>query len=403
MMRSGALLGLVLVLATGCVHAPQSTPLVAGPQVPGSLASAELIRKDSATFLRFVQWWVEVPEPAEIDYGMRSYRLEYWTTNFDGQVVKASGLVSLPKGDAPLRGVVSYQHGTSSNREDSPSSKGLGEGALISAIFAGGGYVLVAADYIGLGTNHGVHPYMHAATTASTSIDLLRAAKTFVESQEKRWPGELYLVGFSQGGHATLAVQRALEAAPVERMHVVSSTPIAGPVDLPGISFPVALEGKSTSHTFYLAYVACAYSAIYGQPVTTLLAEPYASSLPGLFDGDHGDADFAAALPKTPRELFTPEFLDAFDHGKSHWFLDALQENSLLDWKPAAPIRLYFGDKDLDVSPREAQLAFDTFSKAGCNVTLVPVGPYAHDESVMYAIPLVRKHFDNLSLDRAAR
>src|SRR4030095_13461445 len=169
--------------------------------------------------------------------------------------------------DPGLRGVVSFQHGTESDRASSPSTPDSSNGLLAAAAFAARGYLLVAPDYIGLGASTAQHPYLHAATEANAVIDLWRAARTIVDTNGYTWPSRVLLVGFSQGGHATLAAQRALEASPIDGIAIVASAPIAGPFDLAGISFPNALDGASTAASTYLAYMLNAYSFVYGQPL----------------------------------------------------------------------------------------------------------------------------------------
>jgi hypothetical protein len=48
------------------------------------------------------------------------------------------------------------------------------EGGL-SLIFAARGYVVVAADYVGLGVSETFHPYLHAESEATAVVDALRA------------------------------------------------------------------------------------------------------------------------------------------------------------------------------------------------------------------------------------
>src|SRR4029453_12153896 len=87
------------------------------------------------------------------------------------------------------------------------------EGVVVSLVFAGHGYLLAVPDYQGLGTSPGRHPYYHAASRAAGVVALLHAARRLAELAGYVWPEELFLAGFSQGGHATLAAMRALEAA----------------------------------------------------------------------------------------------------------------------------------------------------------------------------------------------
>jgi pimeloyl-ACP methyl ester carboxylesterase len=290
-------------------------------------------------------------------------------------------------------------HGTSTERKSAPSTPSL-EGRLIAAGFAGGGYLLVAPDYIGLGISMALHPYLHVDSTVNSTVDLLRAAREFCRDEQIEWPKQLNLMGFSQGAHATLAVQRYLEAHPEPGLVVSAAAAVDGSYDLADIGFPLALAGGAPSHPVYLGYLINAYAAIYGRPINSLLKEPYTSRVPTLFDGSHGNDDVVAGLPRNPREMFTTEFLTGLDAGESNWFLDALAQNQVFQWSPSAPLRLYYGDLDLDVSPREAATAAADMRARGGNVESISVGAYNHEQAIFHAFARVRAWFDELNPSR---
>jgi len=388
-------IGTVYFRATQVIDVP--IPLIPEDQSPGALCKVEQVGNFGPSAVRALLWWADLPEDVSVRNGARLYRLQYWTTRYDGVPTVGSGLVAVPSATS-LRGIVSYQHGTNTNRHATPSQPSLGEGVLGAAILAGGGYLFLAPDYVGLGVSREVHPYLHAESTANAVIDFLRAANRFTEWLHREWPESLYLVGFSQGGHATLATQRALEAMNDPLFRVAAVASVSGAYDLSGISFPTALAGASSAHSLYLAYLLNAYCNVYGRPLESVLAEPYSKMAPQLFDGEHGEDEIIATLPSAPRDMFNAEFLQDYDQGKSTWLLEALANNQVFRWTPRAPVRLYFGEKDTDVSPNEAQAAAAEFTKRGGTVTLESVGAYAHDESIYRAIPKIRKWFDELSI-----
>ena len=389
------LLILLLVLAIAGCGSP-TLPAATGDKSPGAIQHVEPLDAYTATTLRLMLWWADLPEHISVSRGIRLYRVEYWTPDPQGKPTVASGLVALPK-KGPLRAAVSYQHGTTTNRHLTPSAPTLQEGVLGSTVFAGAGYLFAAPDYIGLGTSREPHPYLHAATAASSTIDLLKAAKTLAEFLGFSCPPDVYLTGFSQGGHATMAAHRALESMESPPFRVNASACVAGPYNLAGITFPIAIEGKSGADSLYIAWTMYAYSAIYGQPLNSVLASPYAEKAPTLFDGEQEGDAIVAALPTKPREMLTPEFLDAFDNKKPHWFLEALEENEVFRWTPKAPVRMYYGDLDVDVPPQEAKAAEAEFQKRGADAKAISVGPYEHDLSILHAVPKIRAWFDELA------
>ncbi len=363
---------------------------------PGPFHSAKYLSHYSKYSLRALLWWADLPTRVTTTTGMDLYRVEYWTTKPDNTQALASGLVAIPR-TQPFRGVVSYQHGTTVNRHQAPSQPTLAEGVLGAGLFAGGGYLFVAPDYLGLGTSHDVHPYLLADTAANTTVDLLKATRQFAERLGKPWPEALFLTGFSQGGHATLATQRKLESQGDSALHVKAVAAISGAYDIANIGFPFALQGGSSAHSLYLAYMVNAYCAAYQQPLASILSTPYAELVAKLFDGEHDPEAFVKALPRAPRDMFTPGFLSDFDQGRPTWLRDALEKNETFRWKPIAPLRLYYGDLDEDVSPKESIEAVAEFLRRGSPVQAISVGKYHHDESIYQAIPQVRRWFDEMT------
>ena len=382
----------VVFAASNCARLAKHTVTPpSASDAPGTLASVTHLKGYSAPTLRFLLWWADLPERVCVTHGVDLYRIEYWTTNYDQKPVLASGLFSVPR-KAEAKGVVSYQHGTNSTRALTPSKPTL-EGVLGSAVFAGGGYLFVAPDYIGLGTSKELHPYFNTASTVASVVDCLRAARTCCGELSIHCPDSVYLTGFSQGGHATVAVHKELERLNDPQLRLVASAPVAPPCDLDTTSFPFALENHGT---FYLAYMANAYCRVYGHPIDSLLTAPYAESVPRLFDGEHKPDVFDAALPKDARELFTKEFLEAYDAKQPTWLLTAIAENDVEPWACKAPMRIYYGSKDMDVSPVEEPAMVAQMTGRGGNASVVCVGEYDHNASVLHASPFIVRWFNEL-------
>ena len=394
-MRSALLASLLSGVA--CTPALRiGTQLDSAQGRPGTVASVTPVGGYPGWALRALIWTQGLSAAVPTQYGVSLYRVEYWTTAPGGRLALASGLVTFPRA-AELRGVVSFQHGTASERSAAPSTPDPNNGIVAAAVFAGHGYLLVAPDYLGLGTSMEPHPYYHAESTANAVVDLLRASREVVAAAGFRWPAALFLAGFSQGGHATLAAQHAIEANPGDELRVRASASVAGPFDLAGIGFPSALEGRSRFASLYIAWIANSYARIYEMPLGSLIREPYQSQLAVLFDGAHGGDAIVAALPAQPRDMLTPGFLADYDAGRETWFVTRLAENSLLDWTPRAPVRLYYGEADVDVAPAEARAAATHFSARGGDVRAITVGALDHEGSLLAAAPLLRAWFDELA------
>lgn len=345
--------------------------------------------------LRAMAWYADVPTVVPVHTGATLYRLIYRTRDASGRAVTASGLVAVPH-QLPPRGVVGYFHGTSTRRENAPSAATL-ESTLVAGGFAGGRYLLVAPDYIGLGVSTETHPYLHVGATVNAAVDMLRAAREFCRDAAIVWPEELNLVGFSQGAHATAAVQRALEASGEPGLIVRAAAAVNGPYDLAGIAFPFALAGGAPSHSVNLAYITRGYAALYGHPLDGLLNERYARRVHELLDGTHDDDAITAGLPRRPRDMFEPAFLDAFDAGQETWFVNALAANEAFRWAPRAPLRLYYGESDIDVAPHDTIATAAAMRQIGGNAVAISVGDYDHIGAVLAAFGRIRAWFDELN------
>ena len=359
-------------------------------QSRGTLVSVEKIGAHSALKLRIAQRVARIPKRFPVRHGIVLYRVTYWT-ELTGRPQLATGLFGVPKNHR-ARTSVMWLNGTNPTRSEAPSSGGL-VGLLVGAVFAGSGHLLLAPDYIGLGTSDTYHPYMHTASTVNAATDFIRAVTSHCVNVGIEWCPQLMLVGYSQGAHAVAVLQRELEASPIQEAEILAVASIATPLDLANVTLPWALEGHAASHSTYLAYIAHSYSSAYNQPLESLLTDEAATLVKDLFDGLHAGDDIMKQLPPTPLPMFRDSWVQSYRAGESSWFRDALEENEAFNWAPRAPLRLYYGEADVDVPPNNALLGSQKMHEQGGNVEVVPVGDFDHSTVVYHAVPLVQEWF----------
>jgi len=356
----------------------------------GTLVSVEKLSSHSALKLRIAQRIARIPKRFPVRHGIVLYRITYWT-ELSGKPQLATGLLSIPKNHRAQTSVM-WLNGTNPTRSEAPSAGGL-VGLLVGALFAGSGHLLLAPDYIGLGTSDNYHPYMHTVSTVNAATDFIRAVASHCESEGIEWCPRLMLVGYSQGAHAVAVLQRELEASPIQEAEVLASASIAPPLDLANVTLPWALEGHAASHSTYLAYIAHSYSRAYNQPLESLLTDEAATLVRELFDGLHVGDEIMRQLPPTPLPMFRDDWVQGYRAGESSWFRCALEENEAFDWAPRAPLRFYYGNADVDVHPNDALLGAEKIRERGGNVEVVPVGHFDHASVVYHAVPLVQEWF----------
>src|SRR3979490_2945550 len=108
----------------------------------------------------------------------------YWTVGGMNETATASGALMVPTGGAGCTGarpIVLYAHGTDTDKNlnladiTDPTNS---EGALIAAMFAAQGYIVVAPNYAGYDTSSlDYHPFLNGNQQSKDMIDALTAAR----------------------------------------------------------------------------------------------------------------------------------------------------------------------------------------------------------------------------------
>lgn len=361
-----------LTLLAGMLLAPMScqTSGLAEPAAPTrTLVGSSLISEVSAVQLRGRYTGASAVFQLFVRYGVRAYRLEYTTTNTDGTEIKASGAVIVPANVGTSMPVLSMQHGTIQSDSDAPSYFGRGsEAYTLGSLFASQGYIVAAPDYIGYGASKGVpHPYEHQRSLATASLDMLRATREFLSDKGINWDERLFMAGYSEGGYATMALQKKIEEETGSEFNLVASSCGAGAYDKPAFMRQLVNErtdGVASTNRLYV-WVLLTYDRIYGlnRPMTYYFKEPYASQVAARGKG----VDINVSLNTT----FTDAFRKAINEGTDLDFLKAVQDNDIHDWSPRTPTRLYHGDADRTVLYLNSQNAYQAMQKRGAaNVRL---------------------------------
>jgi|GEM_PF-654222 len=280
-----------------------------------------------------------------IQYGVRVYKITYRTTYVDGTRIVASGAVLIPTTDAPLS-LISYQHGTitSSNEDRAPSYYNVkGIETVLTTLFATSGYAVVAPDYMGYGASKNLrHPYEHAPSLASASLDMLRAAKEFYAQKGVKLNDKTFLTGYSEGGGATVALQKFIEEKHPE-VKTTAMAPIAGGYHKSKFLEQVASATSNLEHLNVYLWVVNTYNWIYklNRPYSYYYQSPWAATI---------ENDVFSNTNLNPSTLFTESFRNGILEKTDTSILNAFRDNNLHDWQPRAPMLLIHGTADDYVS-----------------------------------------------------
>lgn len=244
--------------------------------------------------------------------------LQYTTTGGAGEATTGSGALMTPSGvDARCTGarpIVLYGHATHPEKAfnlaaiNDTTNAAYTESLTVAAIFAARGYIVVAPNYAGYDSSTlGYHPFLNAKQQSGDMLDALSAARAALPAITPPVTAstQLFLTGYSQGGHVALATQRALEQAGVA---LTASAPMSGPYALARELDDNFAGQVHVASTLFASMLATSYQRtygnVYGQP-TDLYESGYASGIETLLPG--ADIPTLSRLGKLPENaLFNP-------------------------------------------------------------------------------------------------
>lgn len=336
--------------------------------------------------------------------GVNIYKVTYNTPDIDGNNSVASGLVAIPDTDSryPL---LCYQHGTVGSREEVPSNLA---GDPLGLIFASFGYVTSSADFLGLGDSPGPHPYVHAATEASAAIDLLFATRELIEQegQTAKLNDQLFITGYSQGGHAAAAVHREIQENFADQFTVTASAPMSGPYSMSGAMRDLILDDSEYFSTAYIPNTMLSFNAVYDIADSTedFFKPEYAEKV-DMFAAEEItlwelEVELQTLLQANeggsfPKRMLQDTLVAAVESNPNHPINLALADNDVFDWAPQAPTRLYYCMGDDQVPFMNSVIAGEAMGAAGAPdlEALNLNDDFTHGQCVSPAIQAARAFF----------
>jgi len=346
-----------------------------------SLNTVQAQKLESAQFiLSFSSQDISILAGIPVAYGVDLYKVRYYTPDVRGDEHIASGLVCIPQDENLRFPLACYQHGTVDGREDVPSS--LAGGFQLPLILSAFGYVSCAADFVGLGDSPGIHPYVHASTQATAGIDLLLAVREMSEDDD--YPpfyisNQLFIGGYSQGGHASMAAHKYLETMYPGEFEIAAAAHMSGPYSISEVMIDFTLGDKPYNTVSYLAWVALGYREAYPELLDTFTLEKvfkaeYIDDIKAFRDEEIGRgelndrisnrliADYGAVLP---REMLLENVLNSILSDPEYPLNQAFMDNDIYNWAPQSPTNLYYCEGDDQVSFENAILAANVMTQNG--------------------------------------
>jgi len=426
-----------LVLAVAVMLSLGTTGCGQANDAPGSLISAEVVTSDidlsaisaevDAAIIRTEAAQAVATTPEEIsqlasDYAWLVYlrdvfltwfkttmsgrlhwtdhvRVKYWSTDSHGAKVRLSGAVFVPyrqKWTPVSVPILSVQHGTQIYRPYAPSlltydMKRLLQKenvlaqmeSILGYLMSMSGYAVVMPDYPSLGVSTDPHPYTHLSIANSVE-DMLKAAKKELEDEwgdYAHWDGRVFMMGYSEGGYATLVTARQLQAHD-SIFKPVAVAPLDGPHDLSTTMRTLMIADRPHASAYFLPYMLYGTKFLFGDAVygfSRTMKSPYDTSLLRVLDGSAKGEDVVAAMPRregqpspVPADILTPGFSELV--GRPYTGKESVDgpvvtmlaaNDSYRGWTPSMALKFLHCSVD-DLVPRaNSDAAYAAFQRAG--------------------------------------
>lgn len=294
--------------------------------------------------------------------GLKGYKITYYTKNENNVLVKATGLLMYPNVGFKLSTVVS-DHGTTDSRNNVPSNfKGaLTAGFVVELSYVLNGYILMAPDYVGMGTGDGVHPYVDYATEAGATIDFITAANKVLGQLGVKRYDEYFLAGYSQGAHAAMSTLKRLSISNPNNIKFKYAYMGDGPYDFSGVTLNKGvLEKDIYPFTSFLANVlhTCNNTGYktYNSNISEVISAEYLDKYNYHVVQDNGGLLWG---PVIWRKLFTTSFVNDVTNNPNNKLRQCMKPKDVYDWYNKTPMTLGHSTVDLAIPPENTSKTID--------------------------------------------
>jgi pimeloyl-ACP methyl ester carboxylesterase len=329
---------------------------------------------------------------------VRLYRVTYASIvpERGNKPIVASGLIAIPDTKDASFPMVSYQHGTVYGKQEVPSFPDQSpETQLMIAQFAGQGYLVIGADYFGMGISAEPEGYMVKASHQQATYDMLLASRAVLD-QMKLTSSKLFVSGWSQGGFVAMAFLQKLESAGVPvAAAVTASAPVDVSVALNGfLNFPRRNDAAWVNSLFILS--SFAFEAYYGVPGLTrsLINDSYYEVARKAYERQPYNA---ADIPTDLHKLLKPDYFDA-QYFAASAYGRLVAQTEAYRWVIKTPVRNYYGESDEAIAVGLGQLAMTyqhAMGSGNTKVEAVSTGATSHRGTFGTAVPQWKIWFDS--------
>lgn len=339
-----------------------------------NLVSYEKVSSISAQTVKlgFSILMLAYPEVAQVDFNnpfdVDIFKVKYKTT-FSGNEITASGLVCIPRSSGTFP-ILSFQNGTNTVNANAPSMNVSNDEFRLLENLSGLGYIVVMPDYIGFGESAQLlHPYHHRESNDAAIINLIKASQEILEEKSisAGSNGKLFLLGYSQGGWATLSALKSIEEDNDTGLEPIGVSCGAGAYNLTAVATHI-LKQETYESPVYLPYFIESHqrNGLLNTSLDLYFNAPYVSVIPAVFNGNNNLGSINNALSDTIAKLMTPLMIDSFLTGtKLEALRNELLVNSVEAWQAKSKLLFIHGKDDKTVPAFESENIAARFKELG--------------------------------------
>jgi dienelactone hydrolase len=294
------------------------------------------------------------------NYDVRVFKIIYSTLDVFMEKDTVSGILAVPLDPYVKFPFLIYDHGTVADRYSVPSEGSTEQ--LIAVGIAAQGYLCAAPDYVGLGVSEGLHPYLHPDTEARAGIDLVKAVKNLEETESIFYNEQLFVTGYSQGGHAAMATIKYLQQS--GEMQVTAAAPMSGPYSVSEVMKTFTLGDEEYFFVAYLISVSLTTIHAYpdlmtGVEIEDIIREEYHDLVQRFIDEEINLFEMNDQIIMTlaedggqvlARRILKDGVYDALVSEQEYPLNQALRKLDVNDWIPQMPVKMFYCEADDQVS-----------------------------------------------------
>lgn len=313
------------------------------------------------------------------------YIVRYKTNDINGNLDTASGALMVPL-NRPCAAypLMNYNHGTVFEKMEVPSRFYEVDAGLL---WASHGFIATMPDYLGMGDARGIHPYQHAESEATATVDFIRAAREYLTQLGVNLNGEVFLTGYSQGGHAAMSTHKYIQDNNLyTEFDVKASIPMSGAYDMSGVTADTIFAG-AYSNPGYIVYLINSMQMAYGNlydSVQQYFKYPYSDNVQGWIDGTYSLTSINNNFPDSLHLFLEDSVYNDFKTNPNNPLKLDIKLSNVYDWLPTRPIEMYYCTADEQVPYANTLKARDSMiAKGATNVTVFNGGNLNHGGCVM--------------------